>query len=331
MTINVALLGFGTVGQGVYETVQTHQHELSQKIGEEIRIVSILIKSQDKDRRIEENVQVTTSFADIFKQNRIDIVIEAIVGCDPTYNYVKEVLSQAIPVVTANKELMAKKGSHLRKVARENKTTIAFEASVAGGIPIIRVINECLQINRIEKVEAILNGTSNYILSSMRENGLSFKTALADAQKLGYAEADPANDILGWDAFYKTMILSDLIYGSQPDWEQAYRKGIDNVTEKEIKAAENEGKKVKLIATLSKAGGRVVHAEVKPVKIGPDHPLYSVEGVDNAVSIQTDLAENLVFQGPGAGALPTASSILQDVIKAALRNRSVDSKVAQVL
>lgn len=314
MTINVALLGFGTVGQGVYDTIRTHQEALYQALGDEVRVVEILIKNVDKVRRIHQGVHVTTRFQEVFSNHRIDVVIEAIVGCEPTFDYLMKTLEKGIPVVTANKELMAKKGALLKNIAKENQTTLDFEASVAGGIPILRVINDCLRINQIEKVEAILNGTSNYILTSMREDDLLFETALANAQKLGYAEADPANDILGWDAFYKTMILSDLVFGQQPDWHDAYRVGIEAVTKEEIQHALNSGEKIKLIASLSRGADNHIHAGVKPTRIGRDHPLYGIEGVDNAIRIKTDLTNDLVLSGPGAGALPTASAILGDVV-----------------
>ncbi|MFC7394332.1 homoserine dehydrogenase [Scopulibacillus cellulosilyticus] len=322
MTINVALLGLGTVGQGVYETVISHQEELYKAIGEAVRIPVILIKDSCKNRKINGGVEVTTDFNEVLK-HPVDVVIEAIGGCEPAYNYLRKSLESKLPVITANKELLAKKGKELKKIADDHQTQLAFEASVAGSIPILHMIKDYLKVNRIQRVEAILNGTSNFILTTMREKIQSFEQSLAEAQRLGYAEADPSNDVLGWDAFYKTMIISDLIYNEQPDWNDVVRKGIDQVTQEDILAAEESKEKVKLIAALSRSSNGQIEASVEPLRIKPDHPLYAIEGVNNAVRVKTDLAEDLVLSGPGAGALPTASAIIEDFVALFKNNKSI--------
>ncbi|MBM7646419.1 homoserine dehydrogenase [Scopulibacillus daqui] len=320
MTVNVALLGLGTVGQGVYETVVSHQEELRQAAGESVRIPVILIKDSCKNRSISGDVEITTDFNDIFKYP-IDAVIEAVGGCEPVYGYLRKCLERKIPVITANKELLAKKGSELMNTADRHQTELIFEASVAGSIPILYIIKNYLKVNRIQKLEAILNGTSNFILTAMRNNKQSFEQSLAEAQRLGYAEADPSNDILGWDTFYKTMILSELIYHRQPDWNDVVRKGIDQVTLEDINAAIESQEKIKLMATLSRSSNGSIKASIEPVRIKKDHPLYAVEGVNNAVRIKTDLADDLVLSGPGAGAFPTASAIMEDFVSLFKNNK----------
>lgn len=240
------------------------------------------------------------------------MVCEAIVGTEPAATYLKKSLQAGKHIITANKEMFALHGKELKELAEASGCQIGYEATTGGGIPIIQTISQLLKVNHIHKVSAILNGTSNYILSEMRNKGLSFDEALSQAQALGYAEADPVNDIEGFDSFYKLMILSDLIFNEQPDWNAVKRVGMTNVTADDINKLNADNKRIKLVATLERIKGNL-HAKVEPVSLSKTHPLFAVEGVDNAIAIETDLLGQLTLTGPGAGALPTASAMLEDM------------------
>lgn len=312
MAIKLALLGLGTVGQGVYETLVSHKDKLKQLFGDEVEIVAALVKNGEKARPIDENIWITTDFRDILAIRDLDVAVEAIVGREPARTYNLSLLEKGIHVISANKECVAYDGREFNETAERHGVTFSYEATVGGGIPIIRTISELLQVNRIDKIEGILNGTCNFILTSMREKGISFEEALEQAQESGYAEADPTNDIEGWDAYFKLMVLSELAFGEQPSWQATERHGITSVTDEEIQSAQANGKRIKLLVSLERTSEGVL-ASVKPEEIGTDHPLYAVEGVDNAVRLKTDIVGNLVLQGPGAGAEPTASAIVEDL------------------
>lgn len=312
-TINVVLLGFGTVGEGVYQIIKSRHDQYKEHLGLDINVKGVLVKNEQKVRHIDQDVKVTSYFSELLNMDDIDVVIEAIVGFEPGFSYLKQVLARGIPVISANKELIAHKGKQLKQLAQYNDTEIYFEASVGGGIPVIGVINNLLHVNDIRKIEGILNGTSNFILTTMRETGCSFDEALQIAQDKGYAEADPSNDVLGWDAFYKLMVLSELVYGKQPVWDHVKRMGIDQVTLEDIQEADQRNERIKLIASLEKNEDGGLSASLHPISVDSLHPLYGVEGVDNAININTDLLGDLMLKGAGAGALPTASAILEDL------------------
>lgn len=314
-SIKIALLGLGTVGTGIYRTIETHQQYLQSVLGRPVEIKAILIQDKEKIRpiNISPSVLVTTDINVIFELDQLDVVIEVIGGLEPARGYLIQAISKGCHVITANKELMAYHGSELKKLAQLNGVRLTYEASVAGAIPIIRTINQLLQVNQIQSIEGIINGTSNFILSRMREKKSTFEDALKEAQNAGYAEADPSNDIQGWDAFYKLMIISELILKEQPDWSLVKRKGIENVNSDDFQIATQFGLRLKLIASLKRLEKGWV-AKVEPVFIEPAHPLYQVEGVENALAIETDVAGRLFFQGPGAGSLPTASAIIEDLV-----------------
>jgi homoserine dehydrogenase len=312
MTVKVALMGLGTVGKGVLEAVCDRSNLLEERFGEKVEIVAVLVKNGLKPRVLPESVKVTSDFNEVLSIPDLAVAIEAIVGCEPARNYNLELLKRGVHVISANKECIAYHGKELNNAARRNGVTFSFEASVAGGIPVIRTIREQLRVNRIEKIEGIFNGTCNYVLSMMRSEGVSFAAALASAQELGYAEADPSNDIEGWDAFYKLMILSETVYGEQPDWNVAERIGIEKLTDADAAAAVKSGRRIKQVAVIEQTRSGL-RAFVRPISVGAGHPLYGVEGVDNAVHIRTDLLGSLILQGPGAGAKPTASAILEDL------------------
>ncbi|HET7656987.1 MAG TPA: homoserine dehydrogenase [Bacillales bacterium] len=312
MAIKLALLGLGTVGQGVYDTIVARKDKLRRLFGEEVEIVAALVKNGEKKRPVDRNVKLTTDFRDILAIHDLDVVVEAIVGREPARTYNLALLERGVHVISANKECIAYEGRNFTETAKRHGVTFSYEASVGGGIPIIRTIRELLQVNRIEKIEGVLNGTCNFILTLMRENGFSFEEALNHAQVAGYAEADPTNDIEGWDAYFKLMVLSELAFGEQPSWQTTERKGITEITKEALLLAKENGNRIKLLVTLERTADGV-EATVKPVEIGSDHPLYSVEGVNNAVHIQADLVGDLILQGPGAGAGPTASAIVEDL------------------
>jgi homoserine dehydrogenase len=313
-SLNVALLGFGTVGKGVYETIESHQSRLKQLLGREVRVAAILVKNKEKHTSPNKEILLTTEMEDILSIPDLHVVVDAIVGCEPGFTYLSNAIKKGCHIITANKEMFAYHGSELLNLAKENGVFLGYEATVAGGIPVIQTIRQLLQVNRLVKIEAILNGTSNFILTSMRKDGLSFEETLQLAQANGYAEADPSNDIEGHDAFYKGVVLSQLIYGEKPLTASTTRKGITDITASFISSAERLGLRFRHIVTLFKAEGEIV-LKVEPVLVSPEHPFYQVEGVQNGVSIETDLVGNVQLQGPGAGKLPTASAILEDFIQ----------------
>lgn len=314
MAINVALLGFGTVGSATYRLLSKRAYEIEKLVGEKVVVTDIIIKDKEKHRALQSEAHVTTDFAKVINQKPIDIVIEAIVGVEPAQSYLLQALKKGIPVITANKALFAHAGSDLLRTAAKGRVPIGYEATVAGGVPVIRTIRDSLHVNKVTKVEGILNGTTNFILSDMRDNQRSFVESLRLAQEKGYAEADPANDIEGTDAFYKLLILCDTVFGEQPDWRYVVRQGIDQLSLKEVRQAEEKGERIKLIAEAEIAEDGNVYAKVVPKSVDARHPLYGVEGVDNAITLHTDLLNQLTLKGPGAGGDPTASAIVGDLI-----------------
>lgn len=320
--IHIALLGFGTVGKGVYRTVLKHQKRLKSILGNEVKIEAVLVKNKEKHQWLDDEILLTDNYADIINLPKLDVVIDAIVGIEPGYSYLQQAINRGCHVITANKEMFAHKGSELLRLAKEKHVSLGFEATVGGGIPIIQTLKKLLNANKVLKVEGILNGTSNFILSKMREDNLPFAEALKLAQDYGYAEANPANDIDGVDAFYKAAILSEVIFGEQPVWNQAYREGIKSITLPQIKLFESLGLRIKHVASLQKSNTEI-QCTVRPVLVTNSHPLYQVEDVQNAIHIETDIVGNISLQGPGAGMFPTASAIIEDLIHIGDKNSSV--------
>lgn len=312
--ISVVLLGFGTVGQGVYEVIDTHQEHLAALLGKPVKVKGVLIKDKTKERTISSDVLVTDDFNDILALSRIDVVVEAMVGIEPGLGYLKTLIARGSHVITANKELFAHHGEELLALSDENGVSCKFEATVAGGVPVIQTLQQLMKVNRMFKLEGILNGTSNFILTSMRESGLSFEQALAIAQEKGYAEADPTNDVEGYDAFYKLMILSRTVFGSQPGWETVARKGITPVTDEQMEVATRLHLRFKHVASIEQTSDGL-KGLVQPILVSKSHPFYHIEGVDNAVSIYSDIVGNITLKGPGAGKLPTASAIMEDLVQ----------------
>ncbi|WP_409275055.1 homoserine dehydrogenase [Neobacillus sp. SCS-31] len=312
--IHVALLGFGTVGKGVYETIKSHQSRLKALLGKNVKVVGILVRNVEKHTLPEDDILLTSNFEDILNLPNLDVVIEAIVGREPGFSYLKKSIERGCHIITANKEMFAYHGNELLEHASRHGVACGYEATVAGGIPAIQTLRTLLNVNKIERIDGIVNGTSNYILTKMREDGVAFQEALQAAQEKGYAEADPTNDIEGYDAFYKAMVLSQIAFGEQPEWQSVKRRGISAVSHSEIGLFSEWGLRVKHVISLEK-GVRGLSCSVKPVLVGPAHPLYSVEGVQNAVSIDADIVGNITLQGPGAGKFPTASAIVEDLIQ----------------
>jgi homoserine dehydrogenase len=323
----VALLGLGTVGKGVYQNLQAHSKRLEKTLGLSIEVAAILVKHPAKHQNFDGKHLITTNFQSILDNPNIDLVFEAIVDVEPAYTYLAKSIKAGKHVITANKVMFAHHVKNLLALARDNHVQVGFEATTAGGIPIIQTIQQLLQVNQINKVTAILNGTSNFILTEMREKQFSFKQALYQAQELGYAEADPTNDIDGSDAFYKLMILSELIFQKQPDWQDVQRIGIKDITLQEVLEHQASGNRMKHLATLQFVDNQI-RATIMPVPLSTTHPLYAIEGVDNAIVLEGDIVGRLSLSGPGAGANPTASAMLEDlaIILRSLQSSSTEEK-----
>lgn len=310
--IQVALIGLGTVGCGVYQTLHIHKQRLENLLGAPIELATVIIENPEKHQKIAAKAPISSDISDVLYNPEIDVVFEAINGKEPAFTYLKQCIQAGKHVVTANKEMFAAHGKELKDLAEINDVQIGYDATTAGGIPIIQTVQQLFQANQIQQVQAILNGTSNYILTEMRDNKLPFSTALEQAQKQGYAEADPTNDIEGFDAFYKLMILSELIFGMQPDSENMKHSGIAGVTGEAIEEAQQNGSRIKHIASIKydKSGNLI--ASVEPIAVAKEHPLYAVEGVNNAIHLKADIVGDITLTGPGAGAFPTASAMIED-------------------
>ncbi|WGG45116.1 homoserine dehydrogenase [Rossellomorea sp. DA94] len=312
--INVAILGFGTVGQGVCEAIDTHQDRLKEALGKEVKVRAILIKDPVKQREIDPSIKVTTEFKDILDIPDLHVIFEAIVGEEPGYTYLSKAVEKGIHIVTANKAMFAKFGPSLMEKAKRHTVSVGFEATTAGGIPVIGTIRQLLKVNEIKSIQGILNGTSNFILSQMRKKGLSFETALKQSQEKGYAEADPTSDIEGYDAFYKLLILSQTAFGRQPDWKDIRRRGITHLTAEWLQAAESFRLRFKHVGSLERDGFNRIKGEVEPVLVHDTHPFYGVEDVENAISLKGSLVGRITLLGPGAGKCPTGSAMVEDFL-----------------
>lgn len=310
-----AILGFGTVGQGIYEGIRSHQERIKNVLGTSVEIVAILIRDPLKQRNIDSNVLVTNNIEDILAIPDLDIVFEAIVGKEPCFSYLKQVIKKGCHVITANKAMFATHGKDLLKLANKHGVKVRYEATVAGGVPIIGALSHLLQVNNIYEVQGILNGTSNYILTEMRKNNYSFEEALTKAQELGYAEADPSSDIEGFDAFYKLNILIRTVTGTSPDWDQIERDGITSITGEQIALAEKLGLRFRHVAYFSNYPNEQPQYWVKPVLVDIHHPFYSIDGVDNTIHVKGSLVGGLTFTGPGAGKFATASAMIEELIQ----------------
>lgn len=317
-TIEIAMLGLGTVGSGVKNIVEEKCEHLSQKIFEktgikkEIKISKILVRDKNKDYGVDKAI-LTEDYKEILSDENIKIVVEVIGGESPATDYMIKAMKEKKHVVSANKLAIAKSKGSLEEEAKKNDVKFMYEASVAGTIPVIRVINDSLVANNITKISGIINGTTNYILSKMTNENQSFEEALKKAQELGFAEADPSSDVDGDDVMYKIAILSRLAFGDWIDLESIDKKGITSVTLKDIEEAKANGKKIKFIAQAEKVEGKLA-VSVSLQEIEEKHPLANVDGAMNAVYITCDNAGEILLQGAGAGSRPTASAVVSDIV-----------------
>ena len=309
--LGIGLLGLGTVGSGVYEILSKNGKLLEERTGSALTLKRILVKDASKKRKSPANL-MTTQFADLLKDPGISVIVEVMGGLEPAGSYLLQAIEAGKHVVTANKALLAVRGAELFAAAKKKGVSIGYEASVAGGIPILKSIREGLIANRIQEIYGIINGTSNFILSEMTRSGSEFAHVLALAQKEGYAEKDPALDIKGLDASQKLAILISLCYGTQPPREGIYVEGIDQVTPLDIEFARKLGYVIKLLA-ISKDHSGEIEARVHPTMIPAEHPLAKVNGVFNAIFLKGDAVGEAMFLGRGAGMMPTASAVVSDI------------------
>lgn len=312
--VKVGLLGLGTVGTGVVRIVEGHQEDLQRQTGAPIEVAKILVKNLDKARNIYvDNEKLTTDARSIIEDPEIDVVVEVMGGIEPTKTYIMDALKNGKHIVTANKDLMALHGADILALAQEKGCDVFYEASVAGGIPIIRTLVEGFASERITKIMGIVNGTTNYILTKMSKEGASYVDVLKEAQALGYAESDPTSDVEGLDAARKMTILSTLGFSVNVALDDVSVKGISQITKEEITYARKIGYEIKLLG-IAERHDEHISVSVQPTMVKMSHPLASVNGVFNAVYVHGEAVGETMFYGPGAGELPTATSVVADLV-----------------
>jgi homoserine dehydrogenase len=312
--VKIGLMGMGTVGTGVIRLVQGHQEDLLHQTGVEIEVARILVQNLSKDRALSINSDIITDDPyNLLHDPEIDVIVEVIGGIEPTKSYILEALEQGKHVVTANKDLMALHGAEILEKASEKKCDVFYEASVAGGIPILRALVEGFSSDRITKMIGIVNGTTNYILSKMSQEGASYEDVLKEAQELGFAEADPTSDVGGLDAARKMSILSTLGFHVGMNLEEVDCEGITKVTSEDIEYGKKLGYVMKLIG-IAKQDDELIEVSVQPAFVKQSHPLASVNGVYNAVYVHGQAVGETMFYGPGAGELPTATAVVSDLV-----------------
>lgn len=309
--VNIAVMGYGTVGSGVVEVINTNSAVINQRAGDEINIKYVLDLRDFPGDPIQEKIIHDVDI--IINDPEIKIVVEVMGGIEPAYTFVKRCLEAGKSVATSNKALVAKHGAELLSIARERELNFLFEASVGGGIPIIRALNSSMTADVIEEITGILNGTTNYMLTKMFYEGAGYDEVLKEAQDNGYAERNPEADVEGYDACRKIAILSSLISGQQVDYEDIYTEGITKITKRDMMYAKEMGMTIKLLAS-SKRHKDHLHAIVAPALLGKDHPLYNIDDVFNAVFVHGNMLGDAMFYGSGAGKLPTASAVVADVV-----------------
>ena len=312
--INIAVMGYGTVGSGVVEVINTNGARINQRIGEELNIKYVLDMKDFPGDPVQD--KIIHDFETIVSDEEVQIVVEVMGGIEPAYTFVKRCLQAGKSVATSNKALVAKHGAELLSIAAEHNINFLFEASVGGGIPIIRPLNSSLTADEIEEITGILNGTTNYMLSKMFYEGADYDTVLKEAQANGYAERNPEADVEGYDACRKIAILSSLISGQQVDFEDIYCEGITEITVEDMKYAKAMGTTIKLLASSRRYAGNRLHAIVAPCMLYPDHPLYNVNDVFNAICVTGNMLGDVMFYGKGAGKEATASAVVSDVVDA---------------
>lgn len=309
--IKVAILGYGTVGSGVFEIIKENSQIITEKAGQEIDIKYVLDLREFPGDPCES--VLVHDYNIILNDPEVEIVIEVMGGLKPSYDFVKSALMAGKSVCTSNKELVAKYGAELIKIAKEHNRNFMFEAAVGGGIPIIRPLNTHITADKICEITGILNGTTNYILTKMDKEGADFDATLKQAQDLGYAERNPEADIEGYDAVRKIAILASLAKGNTVNFEEIYTEGISKITSADFKYAKVMGRSIKLLGKCKNEEDGIV-ASVAPRMLAPEHPLFNVNGVVNGILVRGNMVGDLVFIGSGAGKLPTASAVVSDVV-----------------
>lgn len=312
-TIKIGLLGSGTVGTGVVQVLKQNTDEISQKAGTLIEIKKILVRSLTKKRPALAGIELTDDINDILRDEDIDIVVELMGGLHPAREYMLRAMKAGKHVVTANKDVVAQFGKDMFDAAKDNRVEFLFEASVGGGIPIITPLKESLTANRITEVMGIVNGTTNYMLTQMTNYGRDYESALQEAQEMGYAEANPAADVEGFDAARKAAILSSLAFNTRVTLDDVSVEGITHITPQDIDYARELGYVIKLLA-IAKDSDKGVDVRVHPAFLKKNHPLAAVNDVFNAIFIKGNAIGDAMFYGRGAGALPTASAVVADII-----------------
>lgn len=312
--IKVAVMGFGTIGSGVVEVLSINRESIAKRVGDTIDVKYVLDLRDFEGHPIQK--KIVHDYRRIVEDKEVSIVVETMGGVEPAYTFVKAMLEAGKHVTTSNKALVAEKGAELLEIAKAHQVNFQFEASVGGGIPIIRPLKSCLTADVIEEITGIINGTTNYMLTEMSEKGTDFDDVLKDAQAKGYAEKDPTADIEGYDAGRKIAILTSLVAGQQVDFEDIHTEGISHITSTDIKYAKSMGRAIKLLAT-SKHVGDGYAAMVAPFLLNSKHPLFSVNGVFNAIFVKGNVLGDAMFYGSGAGKLPTASAVVADIVEMA--------------
>lgn len=312
--VKIAIMGLGTVGGGTYDILVGNHDLIERTQGVDIKVAKILDKRVDAlvARGISRDI-ITTDINDIINDKSIDIVVEVMGGVEPAKSFILSVLKSGKSVVTANKELIAKHWAEIEAIAKENNSGFYFEASCVGGVPVIRTLTESIQGDKIQEIMGIINGTTNYILSKMTEENMSYDAALAEAQSLGFAEANPSADVDGFDAMYKLSILSSLAFHTCIPYKVVYREGISKVTRQDIASGKELGYTLKLLAIGSRYGN-TVEVRVHPTFVPNEHPLAAVRGSFNAFFLKGDYVDDIMLYGRGAGAKPTGSAIVSDIV-----------------
>lgn len=312
--IKAAIMGYGTIGSGVMEVLDINRAGIAKRVGDGVEVKYVLDLRDFPGEPVQE--KIVHDYKVIAEDEEVKIVVETMGGVEPAYTFVKAMLEAGKHVTTSNKALVAAKGAELIALAKEKNVNFMFEASVGGGIPIIRPLNSCLTADEIEEITGIVNGTTNYMMTKMTEEGSEFDEVLKDAQAKGYAEKDPTADIEGYDACRKIAILTSLVCGQQVDFEDIHTEGITKITATDIKYAKSMGRAIKLLASSKKTGEGYV-AMVAPYLLPKTHPLYSVNDVFNAIFVHGNVLGDAMFYGSGAGKLPTASAVVADIVEMA--------------
>ena len=312
--IRIGLLGSGTVGSGVIKVLEMNRRQISERVGAQIQLKTVLVRNFDKERPQLDGYQVTDNYEDILDDEEIDIVVELMGGLHPAREYMLQAMERGKSVVTANKDVVAQFGKDMFAMAEKHDVDFLFEASVGGGIPIITPLKQCLTANKVTEIMGIVNGTTNYMLTKMTDEGCSYEAVLKEAQEKGYAEANPSADVDGLDAARKAAILASLAFNTRVELKDVSVEGITKITPDDINYAKNLGYAVKLLAVGRDSPEHGIDVRVHPVFLPQEHPLAAVNGVFNAIFVHGNAIGEAMFYGQGAGSLPTASAVVSDII-----------------